>query len=95
LAAPLFPLQCLLGKEISGKNWIMQRDINCSVDLRSTAAVGDRRYRPMRKHLCRSVYLHNNPVERRLVNSASEWPWSSWKFYYREDASVPRMDRLR
>ena len=33
----------------------IQRDINCSVDLRSTTAVGDRRYNPMRKHLCSSV----------------------------------------
>jgi mRNA-degrading endonuclease toxin of MazEF toxin-antitoxin module len=30
-------------------------DINCSVDLRSTTAVGDRRYNRMRKHLCPSV----------------------------------------
>ncbi len=39
-------------------------------------------------------YMHNNPVQRRLVNSPSEWPWSSWRFYYGEDASILRMDRL-
>jgi hypothetical protein len=33
----------------------MQRAINCSVDLRSTTAVGDRRYKGMRKHFCRPV----------------------------------------
>jgi hypothetical protein len=38
-------------------------------------------------------YMHNNPVERRLVSSPSEWPWSSWRFYYLEDASILRMDR--
>ena len=40
-------------------------------------------------------YMHNNPVERRLVSSPNEWPWSSWRFYYWEDASILRMDRLR
>jgi len=40
-------------------------------------------------------YMHNNPVQRRLVSSPSEWPWSSWRFYYWEDASILRMDRLR
>ena len=39
-------------------------------------------------------YMHNNPVERRLVSSSSEWPWSSWRFCYCEDASILRMDRL-
>ena len=33
----------------------IRRDINCSVDLRSTTAVGGRRYNRMRKHLCPSV----------------------------------------
>jgi len=33
----------------------IQSDINCSVDLQSTAAVGDRRYSRMREYLYRSV----------------------------------------
>jgi hypothetical protein len=33
----------------------IRRDINCGVDLRSTTAVGDRRYNRMRRHLCPSV----------------------------------------
>ncbi len=33
----------------------IEGDINCSVDLRSTAAVGDRRYNQMHNDLCRSV----------------------------------------
>jgi putative transposase len=40
-------------------------------------------------------YRHSNPVVRGLVTSPADWPWSSWRFYYREDASVLRMDRLR
>jgi putative transposase len=39
-------------------------------------------------------YLHNNPVTRGLVSSPGDWPWSSWRFYYWEDASLLRMDRL-
>jgi len=38
-------------------------------------------------------YMHNNPVTRGLVNSPEDWPWSSWRFYYWEDASILRMDR--
>ena len=40
-------------------------------------------------------YLHNNPVQRRRVSSPGDWPWSSWRFYYGEDASILRMDRRR
>ena len=39
-------------------------------------------------------YMHNNPVTRGLVNSPEDWPWSSWRFYYLEDASILRMDRM-
>ena len=39
-------------------------------------------------------YMHNNPVVRGLVSSPADWPWSSWRFYYWEDASILRMDRL-
>ncbi len=38
--------------------------------------------------------MHNNPVTRGLVNSPEDWPWSSWRFYYWEDASILRMDRM-
>jgi hypothetical protein len=40
-------------------------------------------------------YMHNNPVTRGLVSSPGDWPWSSWRFYYWEDASILRMDRTR
>jgi putative transposase len=39
-------------------------------------------------------YMHNNPVTRGLVSSPGDWPWSSWRFYYLQDASILRMDRL-
>ena len=39
-------------------------------------------------------YMHNNPVTRGLVSSPGDWPWSSWRFYYLQDASILRMDRI-
>ncbi|MGD0007471.1 MAG: hypothetical protein ABSE93_02850 [Terriglobia bacterium] len=39
-------------------------------------------------------YMHNNPVKRGLVSSPGDWPWSSWGFYFLQDASILRMDRL-
>jgi putative transposase len=39
-------------------------------------------------------YMHNNPVKRGLACSAGDWPWSSWRFYFLQDASILRMDRL-
>jgi putative transposase len=46
------------------------------------------------KRLQKLDYMHNNPVTRRLVSSAAQWPWSSWRFYYLEDRSVLEMDRV-
>ena len=40
-------------------------------------------------------YMHNNPVTRGLVSSPGDWPWSSWRFYFLQDASILRMDRMR
>jgi putative transposase len=39
-------------------------------------------------------YIHNNPVVRGLVAHPGDWPWSSWRFYYREDRSLLAMDRM-
>ena len=39
-------------------------------------------------------YIHNNPVVRRLVAHPGDWPWSSWRFYYREDRSLLATDEL-
>ncbi len=40
-------------------------------------------------------YIHNNPVARGLVAHPGDWPWSSWRFYYREDRSLLAMDHMR
>ena len=39
-------------------------------------------------------YMHANPVARRLVEQPGDWPWSSWRFYYLDDASILSMDRM-
>jgi hypothetical protein len=39
-------------------------------------------------------YMHNNPVKRGLVSSPGDWPCSSWRFYFLQDAWILRMDRL-
>ena len=39
-------------------------------------------------------YMHNNPVKRGLVAQPGDWPWSSWRYYYLKDSSIPPMDRL-
>jgi hypothetical protein len=39
-------------------------------------------------------YMHNNPVKRGLVSAPGDWPWSSWRFYYLQDASILPMDPL-
>jgi len=46
------------------------------------------------KRLEKLEYMHGNPVKRRLVKSAADWPWSSWRFYHFDDASVLAMDRM-
>ncbi len=36
------------------------------------------------------VYMHNNPVAEGLVTDASEWPWSSARYYeHRRPVAVP------
>ena len=39
-------------------------------------------------------YMHNNPVERRLAEKPGDWPWLSWRYYYREDCSLLAMDQI-
>ena len=47
-----------------------------------------------KKRLEKLNYMHNNPVKRRLVAQPGDWPWSSWRFYHLEDASILAMDRM-
>ncbi|MGA2605826.1 MAG: transposase [Terriglobia bacterium] len=37
-------------------------------------------------------YMHANPVIRKLVKHPSEWAWSSWSFYAREEEGPVRID---
>jgi putative transposase len=39
-------------------------------------------------------YMHNNPVKRGLVKEPGDWPWSSWRYYFLQDASLLAMDRV-
>jgi hypothetical protein len=38
-------------------------------------------------------YLRNNRVKRSFVREPGGWPWPSWSFYFRQDASILEMDR--
>ena len=66
---------------------------------RFASSVWQRRYVPFnvfteKKHMEKLDYMHSNPVQRRLVSSPDQWPWSSFRFYYLNDSSVLTMDRL-
>ena len=50
---------------------------------------------PKQEISCPVYYIHNNPVVRGLVAHPGDWPWSSWRFYYREDRSLLAMDHPR
>jgi putative transposase len=39
-------------------------------------------------------YMHNNPVRRGPVKHAGDWPWSSWRLYFWNDASILGMDKM-
>lgn len=39
-------------------------------------------------------YIHNNPVELRLVETPGEWRYSSWRNYCLGDSSIISIDKL-
>lgn len=39
-------------------------------------------------------YLHSNPIVLKLVDEHGNWSWSSWRFYFLEDAWLIAMDRV-
>jgi putative transposase len=42
-----------------------------------------------RKRIEKLVYMHRNPVRRKLVEEPEQWPWSSYRYYaYREEGVV-------
>jgi putative transposase len=70
-----------------------------TVHADSQFRVWQRRYYPFgvyseKKRLEKLNYMHGNPVKCGLVASPEQWPWSSFRFYYLNDSSVLRMDRL-
>ncbi len=38
--------------------------------------------------------MHGNPVQRGLVSSPDQWPWSSFGFYHLQDSFLLSLDRL-
>ena len=40
------------------------------------------------------LYMHRNPVERKLVKHPKNWPWSSWSFYAKGQGLI-RIDVLK
>lgn len=38
--------------------------------------------------------MYHNPVNRGLGEQLADWPWSSWRHYYRQDSFILGMDRL-
>jgi putative transposase len=39
-------------------------------------------------------YIHNNPVKRKLVKQASEYPFSSYRSYFGENDSIVKIDNI-
>lgn len=37
-------------------------------------------------------YMHANPVERKLVQHATDWPWSSWSHYAKGETGLVKID---
>ncbi len=37
-------------------------------------------------------YMHRNPVKRGLVKSPEEWRWSSYRFYFVDEAGAVRVN---
>lgn len=61
--------------------------------------IWQRRFRPFNVYSRKKVleklnYMHNNPVKRGLVQHPGDWPWSSWRFYFLNDASLLTIDRV-
>lgn len=74
-------------------------DLPATVRDEANGPVGQRRFYARnvwseKKRLEKLNYLHNNPVQRRWVSAPGEWPWSSRRFYFLQDASRIALDRL-
>jgi REP element-mobilizing transposase RayT len=44
------------------------------------------------KRIEKLKHMHRNPVKRGLVSSPEEWRWSSYRFYFLDDAGPVRVN---
>ena len=47
-----------------------------------------------KKRLEKLNYMHGNPVQRGMVTSPDQWPWSSFRLYFLGEESIFPIDRL-
>jgi len=47
-----------------------------------------------KKVLEKLEYMHENPVKRKLVAHAKDWPWSSWSHYAKKERGLIAIDAL-
>ena len=40
------------------------------------------------------IYMHRNPIARKLVTHPKDWPWSSWSHYARQESGLITIDSL-
>jgi putative transposase len=48
--------------------------------------------RTSKKRVEKLRYMHRNPVKRGLVDAAEQWRWSSYRFYFSDDAGTVRVN---
>jgi REP-associated tyrosine transposase len=70
-----------------------------SVHDPSEFRLGQRRFYPFaiyseKNRLEKLNYVHANPVKRGLVRSPDQWPWSSFRYYHLNNASLLTMDPM-
>jgi putative transposase len=41
------------------------------------------------------IYMHRNPLTRKLVTHPKDWPWSSWSHYAKGEPGLVPIDSLR
>jgi putative transposase len=41
------------------------------------------------------IYMHRNPVTRKLVTHPKDWPWSSWSHYAKGERGLIAIDALK
>jgi putative transposase len=46
-----------------------------------------------RKRIEKLVYMHRNPVRRRLVEEPEQWRWSSYRYYAYQEEGVVKINR--